>query len=533
MRGRVDTPKPSPKPAQCPLHEHCALCQGQLPPTEATKGNPHVPTHGPTHAPIQAAPPLRARRHHIALTATLLLAGAAVAAAIAPAAQSDSAANAPRDTVQLRPVRDESGLFTTFSTTGSVDLTNPFFQTLGSNGRTCQTCHQPKFGWTITPESVQKAFEATGGRDPLFRTNDGTDSPEADVSTVRARRRASSMLLSKGLIRIGLPIPNGAEFRLEDVDDPYGHANAADLSLFRRPLPTANLPFLSTVMWDARENQKGRSIHDDLVSQATDAINGHAQRALGTALAPAVLQSIVSFETGLFMAQVYDDRAGRLDAYGGMGGPLTLSQQDFHIGINDALGADPTGAPFDPSAFTLYSAWVDEDDDWGGTHDRHRERDEARAAVARGEVLFNTKAIAITGVAGLNDVLHTPLIQGTCTTCHDTPNAGDHSVALPLNIGLADASRRTPDQPLYTLVNVATGESVQTTDPGRALLTGKWADIGKFKGATLRGLATRAPYFHNGSAARLEDAVTFYDTRFTIGLTPKEKRDIVAFLRTL
>ncbi len=373
---------------------------------------------------------------------------------------------------------------------------------------------------------MQDVFEATGGRDPLFRTNDGTDSPEADVSTVRARRRASSMLLTKGLIRIGLPVPAGAEFRLEDVDDPYNHAGPADLSLFRRPLPTANLSFLSTVMWDARQNKPGRSIHNDLVSQVADAVNRHAQGMLGGVPAGA-LQSIVTFETGLFMAQTYDDRAGRLDLYGGQGGPLALSQQDFHIGINDALGSDPTGAPFNPSAFTLYTAWADEDAD----HDH--DRDDARAAVARGEVLFNTKAIPITGVAGLNDTLHTPLIQGTCTTCHDTPNAGNHSVALPLNIGLADASRRTPDLPLYTLVNIVTGDSVQTTDPGRALITGKWTDIGKFKGATLRGLATRAPYFHNGSAARLEDAVTFYDTRFALKLSRKEKRDLIAFLRTL
>ena len=466
------------------------------------------------------------RRHLFAATATLVLVGAAVAAGLTPAAQSDSAAIAPRDAIQLRPVRDASGLFTTFSTAGRVDLTNPFFQPLGTNGRTCQTCHQPKFGWTITPDAVQDVFEATGGRDPLFRTNDGTDSPEADVSTVWARRRASSMLLTKGLIRIGLPVPAGAEFRLEDVDDPYNHAGPADLSLFRRPLPTANLSFLSTVMWDARQNKPGRSIHNDMVSQAADAVNRHAQGMLGGVSADA-LQSIVTFETGLFMAQTYDDRAGRLDLYGGQGGPLALSQQDFHIGINDALGADPTGAPFNPSAFTLYTAWADEDAD----HDH--DRDDARAAVARGEVLFNTKAIPITGVAGLNDTLHTPLIQGTCTTCHDTPNAGNHSVALPLNIGLADASRRTPDLPLYTLVNIVTGDSVQTTDPGRALITGKWTDIGKFKGATLRGLATRAPYFHNGSAARLEDAVTFYDTRFALKLSRKEKRDLVAFLRTL
>ena len=37
----------------------------------------------------------------------------------------------------------------------------------------------------------------------------------------------------------------------------------------------------------------------------------------------------------------------------------------------------------------------------------------------------------------------------------------------------------------------------------------------------LRALASRAPYFHNGSAATLEDVVDFYDTRFSIGLTTR------------
>ena len=74
---------------------------------------------------------------------------------------------------------------------------------------------------------------------------------------------------------------------------------------------------------------------------------------------------------------------------------------------------------------------------------------------------------------------------------------------------------------------------MQTTDPGRALLTGKWQDVGKFKGPILRGLAARAPYFHNGSAATLDAVVDFYNTRFAIGLTPQEHADLVAFLRTL
>jgi len=126
-----------------------------------------------------------------------------------------------------------------------------------------------------------------------------------------------------------------------------------------------------------------------------------------------------------------------------------------------------------------------------------------------------------------------PDIPGTCTTCHDTPNAGNHSIPAPLDIGIADASRRTPDLPLYTLRNLQTGVTIQTTDPGRALLTGQWKDIGRFKGPVLRALAARAPYFHNGSAADLAAAVDFYDTRFNLNLSDQEKADLVAFLQTL
>lgn len=89
------------------------------------------------------------------------------------------------------------------------------------------------------------------------------------------------------------------------------------------------------------------------------------------------------------------------------------------------------------------------------------------------------------------------------------------------------------DLPLYTLHNKMTGELRQTTDPGRALVTGKWQDVGKFKGPVLRGLSARAPYFHNGSAATLSDLVEFYDIRFGIGFTTQEKADLIAFLRSL
>ncbi|MGH9886790.1 MAG: hypothetical protein ACREBE_14765, partial [bacterium] len=351
----------------------------------------------------------------------------------------------------------------------------------------------------------------------------GSNSPDADVSTLAKRRQAYTMLLNRGLIRVGLPVPATAEFELVAVDDPYHHASAADVSMFRRPLPTANLKFLSTVMWDGRETQPGMTIHFDLSQQATDATEGHAQ---GVPLTNAQRESIVALETALFAAQVYDNNAKELHAAGGNGGPDALVAQTFYIGINDNFGDSLTGAPFTPIVFDLYDAWI---------HARGRAAD-ARRAVARGQALFNTKPIAISGVSGINDEAafgKPAVVAGTCTTCHDTPNGGNHSVVAPLDIGLADASRRTPDMPLYTLRNKTTGELRQVTDPGRALISGKWAHIGRFKGPVLRNLAARAPYFHNGIAATLMDVVEFYNQRFGMQFSAQEKADLVAFLSAL
>jgi cytochrome c peroxidase len=427
---------------------------------------------------------------------------------------------------------DASGLLRTFTASGNVDTTGAFFQNLGTNGRTCNTCHRIEDAWSINPPDLQQRFSKTNGTDPVFRTVDGSNSPLADVSTTQAKKKAYSMLLNKGLIRVGKGIPANAEFSLVSVDDPYHYASATELSLFRRPLPSTNLRFITAAMWDGRETHSpflppmdAGVNQDDLVaslsSQAVDAVATHAQ---GTVVPnPAQVQQIVDFEMGLTTAQIFDNRADYLNDDDALGGPRVLSNQQFYVGFNDVLGADPAGNAFVPDAMQLYAAWETDNDHGGGS----------RASIARGETLFGTKAISITGVGGLNDALGMPVIAGTCTTCHDAPNVGNHSVALPIDIGLTDASRRTSDMPLYTLRKNTTGETRQTTDPGRALVTGKWADVGKFKGPILRGLAARAPYFHNGSAASLSDAVDFYDTRFTIGFTKQEKQDLVAFLSAL
>jgi cytochrome c peroxidase len=158
-----------------------------------------------------------------------------------------------------------------------------------------------------------------------------------------------------------------------------------------------------------------------------------------------------------------------------------------------------------------------------------------RASIARGQTLFNSKPINITGVAGLNDDLNLASIPGTCGTCHDSPNVGNHSVSAPLNIGVGDVNSPLDVSylPVITVQNKATQEIKTTTDPGRALITGLWKDVGRLKGPILRGLSSRAPYFHNGSADSLGDVLDFYDTRFNIHFTSQEKKDLIAFLNTL
>lgn len=227
--------------------------------------------------------------------------------------------------LQIDP--DPGGAIASFQPSGpTITAKNAFFQDLGSNGRTCFTCHQPQDGWTISAQHVRDRFHSDSN-DPLFRLVDGATCPSADVSTPPAKREAYSLLLAKGLIRVGLPMPSqGLQFQILDVKDPYGcntdptteltSSTTGTVSVYRRPLPTANLGFLSTIMWDGRE--------PDLFSQASDATLGHAQ----ATVAPTAdqQQQIVTFEgcanannpdacaqtpigSGVFTAQIFDDEA--------------------------------------------------------------------------------------------------------------------------------------------------------------------------------------------------------------------------------
>jgi hypothetical protein len=434
---------------------------------------------------------------------------------------------------------NDSGILATYRPDGPV-LTpgNAFFQPLGSNGRSCFTCHQPHESWSVSAAGARARFAASDGADPLFRLVDGATCPTAKVDTPAQRRRAYRLLTEKGLFRIGLPLPAAPalQFKVNAMRDPYHCTSdrttgltsptAGVMSVYRRPLPSTNLGFITSVMWDGRE--------PDLATQVVDATLGHAQAS--AAPSDELRDQIVAFESGIFTAQSRDNQAGELRGLGAKGGPVMLARQlpKFFLGVNDPTGQNPKGLPFNSKIFNLYKVWR--------TLPRTDEADQHRLSVARGERIFNTVQFNLTDVGGINDPVTRPVVVASCGTCHDAPNVGSHSIPALLNIGVSNAGAfRSPrldisGLPIFMLECTGgplAGKVFETTDPGRALITGDCADIGKFKIPALRGLAARAPYFHNGSAETLDDVVTFYDRRFSIGLTRRQREDLVNFLKTL
>lgn len=483
-----------------------------------------------------------------------------------------TADNANRIVPQVQIVPDPHGAFATLNLGGPTDTaTNPFFQDLGSNGRRCVTCHQPSDAWSVTPPHIQARFAATDGTDPIFRPVDGATCPTADVSTLEERREAYRLLLSRGLIRVGIAVPANADYQVISVYNRYGCSATDVISMYRRPLPTTNLPFLSAVMFDGREsspatgtnrilyNNYPNSLLSDLAHQSLDATVGHAQGD-GTRPTPEEQQQIVAFETQLFTAQTHDSVAGDLRSDGGKGGPAALSKQPFFVTMNSSVHfllpgfeqpgglITPGDGQFTTNIFDLYSQWAQSNDD---------EESAAQSSITHGEQLFNTLQIPISGVAGINDDVTAgglvaggmPVLQGTCGTCHDTPNVGNHSFPMPLNIGTGDLSPTNSSVNLGGLdvsylpeitvcrkdasSGLPTNDCKTTTDLGQALIDGNFDHVGKIKGPILRGLAGRAPYFHNGSGATLMDVVNFYDMRFNLNLSAKDKSDLAAFLAAL
>ncbi|HWT03516.1 MAG TPA: hypothetical protein VN256_24915 [Pyrinomonadaceae bacterium] len=383
------------------------------------------------------------------------------------------------------PVRNPGGKAATFSTQGSVNLTGEYFQAQGTNGRSCASCHIPEEAWGINPGTLQHLFDETEGTHPVFNLLDANN-PNMDVSTTDARLAAYSMLLSRGVFRRGGAPRAEREWDLIAVEDPHGFANLNRLVHWRRVMPTINFAQGSaTINWDGG-NSIGADQHAGLVNQATRNVTGGQQ---GPPAPPEVIADIVGFEESLFTAQLIVPGAGRLDSDGARGGPEALSM------MTKAAGR-----------FDLFDAWAG--------HGNPR-----RAQIARGQELFNNKA---------------SLGGRTCGGCHNSANNGTNVNNLLFDIGTASEEARTPDLPLYTFRSRANpAVTRKLTDAGQGNVTGLWAHLGRFKTPTLRALAARAPYFHNGTAATFEDVVRHYEAHLGFRFTDEERADLVAFLNAL
>ena len=447
----------------------------------------------------------------------------------------------PVTIANVQAFTDPTGSVATYTTAGSIVESGPFFTALGANARTCATCHQPSQGMSLNTASLQTLFNSTDGADPVFDAIDGANCPTVATGSTAGH----SLLLNNGLIRIALTLPTTAQFTVTVLSDPYGCATTLNssgqqvVSVYRRPLPTASLPFLSSVMWDTRETLLALTtattldscLGTDLTAQMDDAVSTHEQGT--TTPSTANITAALTFEQGLFTAQATDTAAGSLSVNGATGGPTNLAAQNYYPGINDTFGGDPTGAKFNPASMTLYTAWA------GSTN-------AAQASIARGENLFNTAPMKLANVTGLPPVNG----PGTCTTCHDAPNLGHHSLPLPLDTGQAHVAANETDPNIIAGLNQLSQPSLPvyqingckvngvavtyvTTDPGKALTSGLCSDVSVEKVPILRGLAARAPYFHNGSAATLAQVVNFYNARFQMGLNQGQKTDLVNFLNAL
>jgi hypothetical protein len=478
-----------------------------------------------------------------------------------------------------------------FGTFGSYQLNGPthtagnaFFQPLGTNGRTCGSCHVPAQGMGVSVAGLKDRFDASGPSDPVFAPVDGANCPNAVARSLTSPStlgglvgagsydatdpRPYSLALSRGVFRIFLPLPSDAEFSIKIVSDAAGcntdpkYNHTVDeqghttriVSVYRRPKVATNLRFMTTtlantdpdnfafdpytgdplptdakgvvesgnIMWDGRE--------PTLESQAINATLAHAQ-ALAAPTA-AQIEQIVGFETQFFSAQQALTRAGSLTALGAQGGPEFLSA---------TAAALPTNATIDPNydPMTLFDAW--------STNTGTSTADKMRQSIYRGEQIFLLRPFTISNVPGFNDVppVNNSFVGG-CAFCHSQVSAGtDLFPRSQQDIGTTGTSAvfggppPAGDLPVFKLTCKAgtstsyLGSVVRTNDPGLALITGKCADIGKVTVSSLRGLAARAPYFHDGSAATLMDVVNFYDHRFSIGLSAQDKIDLVNFLNAL
>lgn len=463
--------------------------------------------------------------------------------------------------------------------TGAVGLYNqagrfetaghPFFEPLGRNGRACVSCHQPADGMGLSLRSIKERWKVTGGKDPIFAAIDGSNCPNLPQGDPASH----SLLLKRGLFRVFLPWPPKAadgspikpEFDIEIIRDPggcnldaqYGLKSANPMiSVYRRPRVVANMQYVlhrnfgigafvgKTGEPAARDPENGQPVNMNMMAdarqptlktQAVEAAITHLQ--YNGVLSTEQLNRIQAFENQIYSAQVKSTGAGSLVE---PDGPTGFGPRNLAKGEKGVLGNNTT-----KWVIPVGDAWQKQKP---GESDSQFAM---RQSILRGQKIFHFRTFWIKDSMYLNNVGLGSPVKRTCATCHGMHMTGMDAANGWMDIGTTNApwakeAPRNPWQtedelmPLFKITchkDVAPhpylGRVIYTQDPGRALISGKCNDVGAIVMQQFRGLAARAPYFSNGSAANVRELIDFYDRRYNIQYSEQEKQDLEHFLESL
>jgi len=372
---------------------------------------------------------------------------------------------------------------------GRVAFNDRNLHELGANGRACADCHVPAEGFQLSPSVARSRFEALLAKrmvnknadDPLFRPVDADDFREHGDAA-----NDYSNLVENALVRVTMTLP--ANVRLIDpmtcpTPDPVACRPTEETSvdLWRAVMPVNNVaitgPDNVPPIWPPAPrtpilgtdpngpNRQGGYQHDarfaTLQEQARGALLAHAQ---ATVEPPAgMLDDLAAFQRTLFSSPSLEALADAIES-----GATVFPDPDPELTELEQQGK----AVFNRSC-----------------------------AQCHGGVLHPSGSTSDFGIPRPVRMRYHN-IQTACPR--------------PTTDGFAPCPPRLARNARTYRITLANGsyQFVTTSDPGRLLLTGQPADLGVMDVTQLRGISRTAPYFHNNSAATLEEVLDHYDAFF-------------------